>query len=121
MKAGYVTTMIAAAIVGLMSFNAQAQSASSPLAASAMASSPAASHKAMKAADRRLQKDVLRALARTKGLNASGISVRARSGVVTLQGTVPEQSETDIAARAAESVAGVTLVKNALGVRDEGQ
>jgi osmotically-inducible protein OsmY len=121
MKAGYLMTVIAAAIVGLTSFNAQAQSASSPLTASAMASSPAASPKAMKAADRRLQKDVLHALARTKGLNASGISVRARNGVVTLQGTVPEQSQTDVAAHAAESVAGVASVKNALGVRDEGQ
>jgi osmotically-inducible protein OsmY len=34
---------------------------------------------------------------------------------------VPEQSQTDVAAHAAESVAGVASVKNALGVRDEGQ
>jgi hyperosmotically inducible periplasmic protein len=43
--------------------------------------------------------------------------VRARDGAVTLQGTVPDQSQTDRAAEVAKGVEGVTSVKNALSVR----
>jgi hyperosmotically inducible periplasmic protein len=41
-------------------------------------------------------------------------------GAVTLQGTVPDQSQTDRAAEVAKSVEGVTSVKNALTVRAPG-
>nr|WP_106853703.1 BON domain-containing protein [Caballeronia novacaledonica] len=82
------------------------------------ASMPAASAtpdaKAMKAANRALQKDVLRALSRTKGLRNSTITVRANNGVVTLEGTVPEQSQVEMATHATEGVTGVTAVRNAL-------
>jgi osmotically-inducible protein OsmY len=40
--------------------------------------------------------------------------VRARNGVVTLEGTVPEQSQMGLATQAAEGVEGVTSVTNAL-------
>ncbi|MEM5316934.1 BON domain-containing protein [Paraburkholderia sp. JHI869] len=70
--------------------------------------------KAVKAANRKLRKDVIHVLARTKGLSVSNITVRADSGAVTLQGAVPEQAQIELAARAAASVPGVTSVKNAL-------
>jgi osmotically-inducible protein OsmY len=40
---------------------------------------------------------------------------------VTLAGTVPDQSQVDLATQAAQGVAGVTSVKNALTVRPVGQ
>lgn len=99
------------ALVALMSLNANAQSSgATPMPAANTASDA----KAMKAANRALQKDVVRALSKTKGLRNSTITVRARNGVVTLEGTVPEESQIDQATHAAESVAGVVSVKNAL-------
>ncbi|BAN27596.1 putative phospholipid-binding protein (plasmid) [Caballeronia insecticola] len=83
--------------------------------ASAVPAQPYASDaKAAKAADRALQKSVVRALSKTKGLRATAITVRVRSGAVTLEGTVPEQAQMGLATQAAEGVEGVTSVRNAL-------
>ncbi|WP_434664200.1 BON domain-containing protein [Paraburkholderia sp. A3BS-1L] len=93
-----------------------------PLSADAQGSSPAASSAMAtpdidsKAADRALRKEVVRALTRTKGLNTTRITVRAKGGIVTLEGSVPEQAEVDLASQAAQSVHGVTSVKNALAI-----
>ncbi|SIT44629.1 Transport-associated protein [Paraburkholderia ribeironis] len=81
----------------------------------------ASSAKEMRAANRALQKKVRYALAHTKGLNASGISVRAMNGAVTLQGWVPEQSQSTLAEQVTSGVAGVTSVRNLLIVRPVGQ
>jgi osmotically-inducible protein OsmY len=72
--------------------------------------------KAVKAADRALQKSVIRALSRTKGLRVATITVRAHNGVVTLEGTVPEQSQVGLATQVAEGVEGVTSVTNVLAL-----
>jgi hyperosmotically inducible periplasmic protein len=84
------------------------------------ASTGNASRKALRAENHRLQKEVLRNLAKTKGLDASNIIVVARSGVVTLAGSVPEANEAELAAAIARGVAGVTDVKSNLTVRPEG-
>ncbi|MFT4068192.1 BON domain-containing protein [Paraburkholderia sp.] len=70
--------------------------------------------KTVKAADRTLQRNVRRALARTKGLNIANLTVRARDGWVTLEGSVPEQSQSDLAAQVAGGMVGVKSLKNAL-------
>lgn len=67
-----------------------------------------------RAADRALQKNVLRALSRTKGLRVATITVRARDGAVILEGTVPEESQVGLATQSAQKVQGVTSVTNAL-------
>jgi hypothetical protein len=48
------------------------------------------------------------------------ILVRARGGTVILQGTVPEQSQVELAGQVAKGVGGVTSVKNALTIRPVG-
>lgn len=78
------------------------------------AATPGSSAKEIRAADRALQRSVRRALARTRGLDVVNISVRARSGAVVLEGSVPEQSQIDLATHTAQGVAGVDSVKNAL-------
>ena len=78
------------------------------------------SKKAVRAENRRLQKDVLRNLSKTKELNTSNIVVVARSGVVTLGGSVPEASQVELAVAAARGVGGVAEVKSNLVVRPEG-
>ena len=80
----------------------------------APAVAPASDVAATKAANRALQKSVLHTLSKTKGLRVSNITIVARSGVVTLEGSVPEESQVELATRAAQSVPGVTEVKNAL-------
>jgi hyperosmotically inducible periplasmic protein len=99
--------------VVLTSMGAQAQSSGPAVAASSAASSTM-SAKDAKAANRKLQKDVVRVLARTKGLSVANITVRANNGAVTLEGAVPEQSQIDLATNAAKGVPGVSSVKNAL-------
>jgi hyperosmotically inducible periplasmic protein len=82
----------------------------------AHAQGPASTTKAAHAADRALQKNVRRALARTKGLDVLGITVRARDGDVVLEGSVPEQAEIEQATQVAKGVAGVRSVRNALTI-----
>ncbi|CAE6962035.1 BON domain-containing protein [Paraburkholderia domus] len=111
MKTTYAIRLVCGALVVLASLNVSAQESA---AASATAKPAASDAKIARAADRALQKDVLRALSKTKGLRVSAITVRARNGVVTLEGTVPEQSQVGMAIQAAEGVEGVKSVTNAL-------
>ncbi|OAJ52549.1 BON domain-containing protein [Paraburkholderia ginsengiterrae] len=119
MKASPAIKVIGGALIVLASIQAYAQS--SDAAAMAPAAPAATSTKATKAADRALGRKVRSALSKTKGLSVANITVRSRSGAVTLAGTVPEQSQVDIATQAAQGVAGVTSVKNALTIRPVGQ
>ncbi|WP_175855946.1 BON domain-containing protein [Burkholderia anthina] len=73
--------------------------------------------KAVSAENRRLCRDIRKALVKSRKLDTQNIAVICRSGVVTLSGTVPEQGQVDIAAAVAMSIAGVQSVTNALTVR----
>jgi osmotically-inducible protein OsmY len=118
MKAFQAIKVITGALIVVASVNAYAQS-SDAMAASGTMAAPSA--KSTKAENRALQRSVRKALSRTKDLSANNITVRARSGAVTLEGTVPEQEQIDRATQAAQGVSGVTSVKNALTIRAIGQ
>ncbi|NPT36681.1 BON domain-containing protein [Paraburkholderia xenovorans] len=111
MNQNKVFTLAGGVLLVLASFNAYAQGSD---AAPASGHAYASDAKAIKAADRALQKNVVRALSRTKGLRAATITVRAHNGAVILEGTVPEQAQVGLATQAAEGVEGVTSVTNAL-------
>jgi len=117
MKAFPAMKMIGGALIVLASLNAYAQS-SDAAAPAAATSAPTA--KQTKAANRALQRKVRSALSKTKGVSVENITVRARDGDVTLEGSVPEQSQLDLATKAAQGVPGVKSVKNALTIRAEG-
>ncbi|WP_244830307.1 BON domain-containing protein [Caballeronia sp. TF1N1] len=102
--------MLAASIGGSSGAHAQGSYAASSVPASDAKASKAAS----KAADRALQKSVLRALSKTRGLRVASITVRASEGAVILEGTVPEEAQIGLATQVAEGVEGVKSVKNAL-------
>jgi hyperosmotically inducible periplasmic protein len=112
----------ALALVALVSAVVQVHaqgSASASLATSASSATDAVSASAgavapSKSADRALRRRVLNALAKVKGLRASGITVRAKDGAVILEGWVPEVAQIDQATRATQAVPGVMSVKNAL-------
>jgi len=118
MKAFQAIKVISGALIVLASINAYAQS-SDAMAASGTMAAPSA--KSTKAANRALQRSVRKALSKTKGLSVANITVRARGGAVTLEGSVPEQPQIDLATQTAQGVSGVTSVKNALTIRAIGQ
>lgn len=78
-----------------------------------------ASQKCIRKADRKLGADVRRALGKTKDITATNIFVRARSGVVTLTGSVPESAEIIRAEEIARGVAGVRTVNNKLSLQPQ--
>ncbi|MDR3096464.1 MAG: BON domain-containing protein, partial [Paraburkholderia sp.] len=102
MKKHHAKYLAAGLVIALTSIGASAQGGAAASAASGPTSVNDA--KAAKAADRALQKAVVRALSKTKGLRVSTISVRARNGVVTLEGMVPEQAQAELATKVAEGV-----------------
>ncbi|MFL9961782.1 BON domain-containing protein [Paraburkholderia sediminicola] len=95
--------------------------ASDAMASGDMAA-PATNAKSTRATDRKLGRDVRRALSRAQGFNVSNVFVRARGGAVTLTGTVPDGSQIQQAADVARGVPGVTSVNNriTLGVQGGG-
>lgn len=83
---------------------------------------PATNSKAMRQTDRKLGRDVRRALAKTQGFSVANVFVRARGGAVTLTGSVPDAGQIQQAADVAKGVPGVTSVNNkiTLGVQGGG-
>ncbi|CAB3807077.1 BON domain-containing protein [Paraburkholderia fynbosensis] len=115
MKAFPAMKVIGGALIVLASLNAYAQDneAASPAAA-------APTPEQTKQANRALQRKVRATLAKTKGVSVANIIVGARGGDVTLAGSVPDGAQIDRATQAAQGVAGVKSVKNALTIRSEG-
>ncbi|MFM0016810.1 BON domain-containing protein [Paraburkholderia sediminicola] len=79
------------------------------------------STKSSKAADRALSKEVRAALIKAKIADTPTISVRAKNGSVTLEGSVREQSQIERAGEVARAASGVNSVDNALTIRQPGQ
>jgi osmotically-inducible protein OsmY len=92
---------------------AHAQTENAPTDAS-MAPSTTQAAPSEKKADRALARAVRRALSRAQGFNVSGVFVRARSGAVTLSGTVRTGDQIRQAEEVARSVQGVNSVSNKL-------
>jgi hyperosmotically inducible periplasmic protein len=99
---------IAMCVATASSAYAQTSDAQAP---AATAAAPATS---TRAADRKLGRDVRRALSKAQGFNVSNVFVRARGGAVTLSGSVPDGSMIQQAADVAKGVPGVTSVTNKL-------
>ncbi|SDC61791.1 BON domain-containing protein [Paraburkholderia lycopersici] len=117
------TTVLVAASFQVYAQDAasEAPAASGPTAAAqhSVSQSKAALRQA-RAANRALGRKVRAALARDKNVSVSNITVRAKDGAVTLQGSVPEQSQVERAETVAKGVQGVTSVRNALTIRPVG-
>ena len=113
MKTRYLVQAASAALLALSFSVAYAQASdTAAMAPAAAASSSTATPKQSRAANRKLAQSVRHALYHTKGLQAGHISVLAKNGVVTLNGTVTDQSQIAVAGTAAQGVNGVDSVKN---------
>jgi hyperosmotically inducible protein len=73
-------------------------------------SSEAIARKAMELADSKLSHDVRKAIAEDGDVEMSNVAVIARSGKVTLLGSVPGDGQIGFAVKRAQAVAGVTDV-----------
>ena len=73
--------------------------------------------KGARAANRALRRKVYAAIVKHKEISAGDISVVAKNGAVTLNGTVAEASQVNTVAEIAGSVPGVTSVTNKLTVK----
>lgn len=135
MKAIQVMKLAGGALLVAATLQAYAQTDQSTAAPGAAAPSAAASptdaarqqfkqsrseYRAARAANRRLARQVRGALARDSRISVANITVRARDGAVTLQGSVPEAAQIDRATQVAKGVAGVKSVRSALSIRQFG-
>ncbi|HDR9757719.1 TPA: BON domain-containing protein [Burkholderia cepacia] len=97
--------------------DAASAAAPSPVQDAAQAPAPAGLSPAQrKAADRKLQRRVGTALARTRNLNATRILVRVRDGNVTLAGSVTDTTQANLATTVVRGVDGVASVSNLLRI-----
>lgn len=120
MKPVNIITCALSIVVMLCAASAHAEASQSEAAPSAsMSTAPSA--KEIRAENRKLRKAVLLSLSRTRGLNADGIVVIAKGGVVTLAGSVPAAGQIDLATSVAKLVNGVSEVNNSLTVQANGR
>ena len=123
MKKIQVLIPAACILIAVTSIHAWSQGgkpASAPVVASdttAMAASSTVEPATGRKADRALRRKVYAAIGKHKDINAGNISVIARDGAVTLNGSVTEVSQVDQVAQIAKGVAGVTSVTNKLTVK----
>jgi hyperosmotically inducible protein len=85
-----------------------------------MASAPAASSGKATPADKKLARDVRKALSKAPNFNVSNVFVKARGGVITLSGSVSDGLQIQQASEVTMSVPGVTSVSNHLTMYTKG-
>jgi hyperosmotically inducible periplasmic protein len=107
---------IAASVAALLSVPAFSQTASDATSAQ----SPASSKKAVRMENRQTARAVRKAMAAVKGLQSDKIVVIAKGNIVTLAGTVPDESQIALAENAAKSVSKAQTVANDLTVKEPG-
>lgn len=124
MKSNHVVKLAVAVLFVAASMRAWSQSgqpasapASVPGGASAMAGSGTAAPATGRKADRALRRKVYAAIGKQKEISAGNISVTAKDGAITLNGSVTDASQIDKVAEIAKGVPGVTSVTNKLAVK----
>jgi osmotically-inducible protein OsmY len=85
-------------------------------------SKPAPTKKSVRVANRAFSKTVQKAIFKTKGLEATSISVfgNAKTGHVTLAGQIDSEDQDGLAVDAAKKVQGVSSVSSNLTLRQQG-
>jgi len=79
-------------------------------------SSAALARKAARQSNRRLERNVRSAIAKPGDVDVSRLTVVARSGTVTLAGSVPDETQIQTANDRAHAVKGVSTVRNELAI-----
>jgi hyperosmotically inducible protein len=116
MKSIQVSKLVVGVAIVATSMTTWSQT-SEPASAPAMAASGSAAPATGRKANRALRRQVYSAIAKQKEISAGNISVIAKDGAVTLNGTVTDASQMSKVADIARSVPGVTSVINRLTVQ----
>ncbi|SIT49564.1 Transport-associated protein [Paraburkholderia piptadeniae] len=119
MKNTFTRRLAVAGVVSLVSI-ATSQPSGASTTAQASAAKPVsgnASGPTAKQANRALRKKIYAALAQHKEIDAGNISVTAKDGVVTLNGTVESAAQIEQVGSIAKGVSGVAAVKNQLTIQ----
>ena len=117
MKMLRIIPLLGVTISVAFSSNAYAQSGGTLAASEVVAPLPTKDGQtSVRKADRKLSSDVRRALSKTREIEMTNVFVRARSGAVTLTGSVPESAQIARAEETAKGVPGVTSVVNKLAM-----
>ncbi|WP_168790139.1 BON domain-containing protein [Paraburkholderia aromaticivorans] len=93
-----------------------AQDGNSGAVVASAAAGGAPSAKSIRAANRKLAKNVRTAMAKANGIDMTQLFVYAKGGAITLSGSVPKSDQVDRAGEIAKSVPGVSSVDNRLSV-----
>jgi hyperosmotically inducible periplasmic protein len=109
-----IATLVASASMNAWS---QPQQSTSATAGAQEAASPGAVGPTGKQADRALRHKVYAAIGKEKAINAGDISVRAKNGAVTLNGSVSDATQVAKVEEIARGIPGVTSVTNKLTVK----
>jgi len=119
MKSIRALVMAVATLIVPFSTNAwsQASEMASAPGGSASAASGSAAPVTGRKADRALRRKVYAAIVKHKEIRAGDISVIAKDGAVTLNGTVTDPAQISQVADIAKAVDGVTSVTNKLAVK----
>ncbi|MDR3099150.1 MAG: BON domain-containing protein [Paraburkholderia sp.] len=113
-KKGFLPICLAASIAALLgSVDVRAQGDATAVASTAPAAS---TPREVRKANRALSRKVYAALAKHKEIEAGSISVVARGGAVTLDGTVTNASQIETVVAVAKAVPGVKSVTSKLSV-----
>ncbi|MFX1699210.1 BON domain-containing protein [Paraburkholderia sp. A1RO-1] len=122
--AASMAALLAGGAVGVRAQGGETAGASASSAAQgaqgaqgATAAPAASTAREVRKANRALSRKVYAALGKHKEIDAGNISIVARDGAVTLNGTVEEQSQIDTVAAVAKAVPGVKSVTNKLTVQ----
>ena len=120
-KKRVLAALLYAILMPLVS-GAHAQSTpDSPEVEASSVASARVSKKEIRLQNRKLASRVRHSLFHTKNLDASDVRVLTRHGYVSLEGTVPDQGQADLAGQVVSKVAGVVGVTNNLTMREVGQ
>ncbi|MFM0627590.1 BON domain-containing protein [Paraburkholderia xenovorans] len=108
--------LVAALSAAVAPLAASAQDDNNGTAVASAAAGSASSAKSIRAANRKLAKNVRTAMAKAKGIDMTQLFVYAKGGAITLSGSVPKSDQVDRAGEIARSVPGVSSVDNRLSV-----
>lgn len=86
----------------------------------AAASAPAPTKKSIRIANRQLSRNVRKALTKDSKIDVSHITVIAKNGAISLEGSVPEDGQIALATQIATGVNGVSAVANHLSIATSG-
>ncbi|MGF6781312.1 BON domain-containing protein [Paraburkholderia sp. GAS334] len=116
MRAVVQIGLVVALAATIAPFSASAQDGNSSAVVASADAGSAPSAKSVRAANRKLAKNVRTAMAKVKGIDMTQLFVYAKGGVVTLSGSVPKSDQVVRAGEIAKSVPGVSSVDNRLSV-----